>query len=144
VHLELKRHDNNATRCLGTLSIDGAYYCVTLEDTVRLPGVKVQDKTAIPAGTYKIIVNLSPSKHKLYPRLLDVPMFTGILIHSGNNEVDTKGCIIVGKDVSVDKKSIHGGSIVSPLLRDKLLLARAERIPIDITIMDDFGGNYTT
>ena len=48
MHLELKRHDNNATRCLGTLSIDGAYYCVTLEDTVRLPGVKVQDKTAIP------------------------------------------------------------------------------------------------
>ena len=46
----------------------------------------------------------------------------------------------MGDVLSADKKSIHGGSKVSPLLRDKLLLAQAEKKSITITIVNDFGG----
>ena len=86
MQLYLARLHNHPEHCLGELFIDKRFYCFTLEDTVRNPGVKVKDRTAIPVGTYKVIVNMSPSKHRLYPRLLDVPMFDGILIHSGNTE----------------------------------------------------------
>lgn len=83
---------------IGRLSIDGKYVCDTLEDKVREPGVKVAGKTAIPAGRYRVIVNVSPKFGRELPRLLDVPGFEGILIHRGNTPEDTAGCILVGEN----------------------------------------------
>lgn len=81
------------------LSADGKtknFVCYTLEDVVRPDGVKVYGKTAIQAGTYKIIVNMSNRFKKMLPLLLDVPMFSGIRIHGGNTADDSLGCILVG------------------------------------------------
>lgn len=83
---------------IGRLSIDGKYVCDTLEDKVREPGVKVAGKTAIPAGRYRVIVNVSPKFGRELPRLLGVPGFEGILIHRGNTPEDTAGCILVGEN----------------------------------------------
>lgn len=95
---------------IGKLYIDGVYFCDTLEDTVRnLPEEeKIYSQTAIPAGTYRITLNVvSPkySKRKSYdwcggrlPRLLNVPFFDGILIHAGNTAKDSAGCILVGEN----------------------------------------------
>ena len=92
---------------VGRLYVDGEFFCNTLEDVVRdLPKEKkVYEKTAIPAGTYKVVYNWSPKFSRNLPRLLDVPYFDGILIHPGNTAVDSAGCILVGKNTSVGRLS---------------------------------------
>ena len=103
--LLLKRIAKKPTYTIGKLYVDGAYFCDTIEDKVRdLPREpKVYDETAIPAGTYKVIVNMSPKFKRLLPRLLNVPYFDGILIHRGNTEKDSVGCVIVGENKVVGK-----------------------------------------
>lgn len=80
--------------------MDGKYFCDTLEDQVRdlTKERKIPGRTAIPAGVYEIVVNVSPRFKRKLPRLLDVPGFDGILIHRGNTAEDTAGCILVGEN----------------------------------------------
>lgn len=99
--LTLKRTFANGKATLGDLYADGGFMCHTLEDEVRT-GPKVWGETAIPAGTYRVIVNESPRFKKLLPRLLNVPGFDGILIHKGNSHEDTHGCILVGDRIDGD------------------------------------------
>ncbi|MDR1984985.1 MAG: DUF5675 family protein [Prevotellaceae bacterium] len=111
--LELRRIARKATYTIGKLYVDGKYFCDTLEDVDRglrqsmplceIKRVKVMHQTAIPTGTYKVIVNVSPAKQRLLPRLLDVPGFEGILIHRGNTDKDSSGCILVGENKVVGK-----------------------------------------
>lgn len=96
MELRLKRDLKNESYTLGKLSIDGTFFCFTVEDTVRLAGQKVFGQTAIPAGSYKVIINHSNHFNKDMPLLLDVPNFEGVRIHSGNTAADSEGCIIVG------------------------------------------------
>ena len=103
IKLFLKRIAFKETYTIGKLYIDGVYFCDTLEDKVRPKGEKVYSKTAIPAGTYDVIVNYSPRFKKMLPRLLNVPNFEGVLIHSGNTAEDSSGCILVGKNNQVGR-----------------------------------------
>lgn len=79
---------------------DGAFQCFTLEDTVR--DHKIPGQTAIPAGTYELVVTFSPRYQKPMPRLLDVPFYQGILIHNGNTPEHSEGCLLVGRKKGVD------------------------------------------
>jgi hypothetical protein len=83
--------------------VNGEYFADTLEDVVRPDGVKVYGETAIPAGVYKVILNVSNRFKCLMPLLLNVPNFDGIRIHSGNTAVDTHGCLLVGKNTEKGK-----------------------------------------
>eukprot|EP01036_Dinobryon_divergens_P050116 gene50116-67110_t len=85
---------------IGDLFINGQFECHTLEDVVR--PVKIKGMTAIPAGTYEIIINFSQRFQKQLPRLLNVPNFDGVLIHAGNTAADTEGCLLVGQTKSRD------------------------------------------
>lgn len=84
----------------GVLTIEGdVFECYTLEDKVRegdIFKVKVQNETAIPAGRYEVILNMSNRFKKYMPLLLNVPNFSGVRIHSGNTKDHTEGCILVG------------------------------------------------
>lgn len=98
--LKVKRLDFQEFCTIGALSIDGEFFCHTLEDKVR--DVKIKGETAIPAGTYKAIINMSNRFKKLMPLLLNVPNYEGVRIHSGNTHHDTEGCILVGMGKTKD------------------------------------------
>jgi len=127
MELTLNRAKSNALATLGHLFIDGAPFCVTLEDVVRedpnpaTPAneAKVYGKTAIPPGRYPVIIRWSVKFQRDMVAVNDVPGFTGILIHSGNDAEDTMGCILVGK-VILRADYIQGGSEIMPRLFNKI------------------------
>ena len=77
---------------------DYIYFCDTLEDAVRSIGEKIYGETAIPAGEYEFIITHSPKLKINAPLLLNVPNFSGVMIHPGNSVLDTMGCILVGEN----------------------------------------------
>lgn len=123
--LLLKRIAKKEKYTIGKLYLDGTYVCDTIEDkdrglnsnmkTSEILKKKIKTQTAIPTGTYQLTINVvSPkfSKKSFYiknanggrvPRLLNVPGFDGILIHSGVNENSSAGCLIVGYNKVVGK-----------------------------------------
>jgi hypothetical protein len=127
---------------IGSLYIDGEYFSDALEDKDRglnqsmsveeIRRIKVMHETAIPAGVYKVIVNLSPAKKRMLPRLLDVPGFSGILIHRGNTKRDSSGCILVGEN-KVKGKVINSTQYEKRLV--EILTQAQEEITISITYL---------
>lgn len=110
--LTLKRIALRPTYTIGKLYIDDAYFCDTLEDTVRDTNKsgkfdhgeqKIKGKTAIPYGTYEIKWTYSPRFKKYTPQLMNVPSFEGIRVHAGNTSADTEGCLILGENKQVGK-----------------------------------------
>ena len=110
--LTLKRIALRPTYTIGKLYIGDAYFCDTLEDTVRDTNKsgkfdngeqKIKGKTAIPYGTYEIKYTYSPRFKKYTPQLMNVPSFEGIRVHAGNTSADTEGCLILGENKQVGK-----------------------------------------
>lgn len=100
MNLTLIREPSTAHSTPGTLMVDDKFECYTLEDVVR--AAKIAGETAIPAGTYKVIIDMSNRFKRLLPLVVDVPGFAGIRIHPGNTDKDTEGCIMVGTSRSKD------------------------------------------
>lgn len=98
--ITIKRLYKSENSTIGEMTIDGKWECYTLEDKER--EVKIKSETAIPKGTYKVIINQSNRFKKLLPLLLNVPNFEGVRIHPGNTNHDTEGCILVGRTRSKD------------------------------------------
>ena len=102
MHLLLQRHKSFAHATLGSLSLDGSILCFTLEDQIReipdqpVSSWKIKAQTAIPQGLYKIAWTDSKRFKRKTLQLMNVPGFDGIRIHSGNTDVDTEGCILLG------------------------------------------------
>lgn len=108
MNIEVIRKYKKADYTIGQMLVDGKFLCNTLEDTDRglrqgmtlsqLKKIKVYGKTAIPYGTYKMRPYFWPKHRKTYPLLLDVPAYSGVLIHGGVTHADTLGCILVGEN----------------------------------------------
>lgn len=106
--INLKRIYKGANYTIGKLYINNEYFCDTLEDTDRgltndmdlekIQELKKPTITAIPKGTYPVIITYSPRFKQYMPLLMNVKGFDGIRIHSGNEHKDTSGCILVGEN----------------------------------------------
>ena len=106
----------------GLLFIDGLFECYTLEDQYQ--AVKVMHETCIPEGTYSIKLRTVggfdkrykakyPELHRGMLWIQDVPGFEYILIHQGNTDEHTSGCLIVGdsqQDLDVNFNGMVGSS----------------------------------
>lgn len=134
MNIVLKRIAKRDTYTIGQLYIDGQYWCDTLEDRVRdlSKERKVAGETAIPAGTYDVVVNISPKFKRLLPRLLSVPHFEGVLIHRGNTAADSAGCILVGENKA--KGKVLNSTIWEHRITEYLLDAQNKGEDIKITI----------
>lgn len=130
--LLLKRVACRDSYTIGKLYLDGVYFCDTLEDKVRdlNKEAKVPGETAIPAGRYKVIVNMSSRFKRLLPRLLNVPHFDGILIHRGNTSKDTSGCILVGENKQIGKV------LNSTYYEERLVERLKDQSDIQIEVLD--------
>ena len=153
--LNVIRHQFGKDATNGMLFIDGVFECYTLEDEVR--DVKVMSETAIPLGTYEIKfrniggfdtkykARYGTTFHKGMLELQDVPNFKYILIHTGNTDEHTAGCLLLGEtqqDLDKGKDGFVGGSgdaykKMYPKVRDALL--NGEEVTItysDINLQD--------
>lgn len=87
--LTLVRFNRTETAVLGSLYINGAFICYTLENSAKL----------IPCGLYNVQNSKSPKFKRELPLLhnAQVPSSRGIRIHVGNDAVkNSSGCVLVG------------------------------------------------
>lgn len=153
MELIVNRKYKKQSYTIGELYVDGKFFSNTLEDADRglddsmsLAKIKELKKptiTAIPKGTYEITLDvISPRfcTNSFYkqvcdgklPRLLNVKGFEGILIHAGNTDKDTSGCLLVGMNFEKGKvlKSRETFKELYKLLKDKH--DKGEKITIKI------------
>ena len=148
MRLELLRFSSGKESTLGILNdiTQGRkFLCYTLEDEART--LKVKGETRIPAGEYQLKLRLEggfhqnysnkfPGIHKGMLHLQNVPNFEYILIHVGNTDDNTEGCILVGdtSQQNITKDGFVGSStdayvriyppIAAALLRGELVVIK--------------------
>lgn len=152
MNITIKRIFKGDKYTIGKLYVNGIYECDTLEDTDRgltedsplseIQSKKVYGETAIPTGTYKIDMNTVSPKFKdrswakfcggKLPRLINVPGYSGVLIHVGNKPADTLGCILVG-DNKIKGQVINSTSTFQELY-SLMLKAKVAGEEITVTI----------
>jgi len=94
VKYTIKRINNHQeSGVFGVFLIDNKPFCITCEETWLNNQPQV---SCIPAGVYQV-EKYSGTKYKDVWLVKNVPGRSAILIHNGNNEGNTAGCILVGK-----------------------------------------------
>ena len=123
--LEVLRYSSGADSTLGLLSEVGTegreFLAYTLEDEWREE--KVSAETRIPEGTYDIKLRTTGGFHSRYANkfgdwhkgmlhVQDVPGFEYILIHTGNTDEHTMGCLLVAdtSQQNITKEGFIGAS----------------------------------
>ena len=130
---------------------DRKFLCYTLEDEHR--DEKVSGETRVPAGTYDLVLRTVGGFHSRYSKkygemhkgmlwVWDVPNFEYILIHTGNTDEHTAGCLLVGDSQQTNFGSSNGfiGSSVNAYKRIYPAIAEAieqgEKVTITYTNFD--------
>ena len=139
MRLILTRHARRADYTIGRLEDEnGMKISDTLEPTWRnYKGgeLKIPKKSAIPEGSYRVVVTKSQRFGIYLPLLVGVPGFEGVRIHSGNTNKDTEGCILVGENIQV------GRVLWSRITLSKLMKIIENEKEIYLTIKNTWNNN---
>jgi len=120
MELKVLRYNSELDYTDGLLFIGDRFECYTIEDEGRT--IKVHGKTRIPDGRRKVELRTEGGFHQRYLKkfgadfhkgmlwVKDVPGFEFILIHIGNDDDDTAGCLLVGSTADKDKGFIGGST----------------------------------
>lgn len=132
--IQLQRYWDNGKQTIGGLIIDGKRVCYVLEDTHR--DKKIKHETRIPAGKYILKFRKFGSHYPKYKEryhgigqergmieITNIPNYTDVLIHIGNDNGDTSGCLLLGDSVVGTSKSWRLERSTSAYLRVYKLLA---------------------
>jgi hypothetical protein len=146
--LHLMRIATNAESTIGTLALDGKFFCWTIEDAFKAQ--KEAGTTRIPPGLYEIKLRQEggmtkryydrfPDMHQGMLWLQDVPEFSWVYIHTGNKASHSEGCILVGD--SANNNAIGDGFVGASTAAYKRLYpqiaeAVVDKDPVKILISD--------
>jgi len=137
--------DNDTT--ISRVNVDGKFICFGLEDEYREN--KIVGETRIPAGRYKVslrkegghhlrYISRFPDIHKGMLHIIDVPNFNWILIHCGNTDEHTDGCLLVGSQANTEPGDMSIISSTAAYSRFYPLVAdAAENETLSITFIDN-------
>jgi len=114
----LQRYAKNDDSSLGLFFIDCDFECYILEDEYRTQ--KVMGETRIPAGRYQIKLRKEGGFHQRYAKkfpdlhvgmlhITNIPNFKYVLIHIGNDDDDTAGCLLTGN--TANNPNVENGFI---------------------------------
>jgi hypothetical protein len=113
MELQVKRLGDNGETTIGAFYINGIFKCFTIEDQEQ-KGEKVMHETRVPEGTYKVALRKEGGHHNRYSEkfadihkgmlcvynadnwkiVTDTHNFQYILIHVGNTDDHTSGCLL--------------------------------------------------
>ena len=121
--------------------IERTFLAYTLEDEYR--DEKVSGETRIPKGVYQLglrtiggYTQRFPNMHKGMLHVLNVPGFEYILIHCGNTDEHTAGCLLVGDSQENNQITEDGfiGKSTQAYKRIYPMIAKAIRKKEEVTI----------
>ena len=118
--LKVARLFDNGDSSLGIFSINGKPEAFTVEDEKR--DIKVKKETRIPEGTYEVKLRTEGTHHEHYKKkygakhfgmlhIVNIPNFQFVLIHIGNSDEDTEGCLLPGLTADLSTMTIGSSTV---------------------------------
>lgn len=150
MELTVKRFADNGNATMGAFYIDGVFKCFTIEDEERL--TKVSKETRVPEGTYTVSLRAEGGFHNRYKQKYETihkgmlcihnkpgwklenagMSFQYILIHVGNTEEHTAGCLLL--NYGVDGQSFTGNTSAVAYRKVYPIIAEALEAGEEVTI----------
>ena len=143
--IRFNKEEDSTNGILFDITNERKFLCYTLEDESREE--KVYGETCIPEGEYCINFRREGGYHAKYDKrfadihmgmleVCDVPNFKYILIHCGNTDEDTAGCLLVGdtQENNDIKKNGFIGKSTAAYMRLYPSIAKALKDGEEVTI----------
>lgn len=132
--LTLKRTIFTDKSTIGELSVNGKFFCYTIEDKDRnlrndmdikdIVRLKQYGITAIPYGIYRVQLTMSNRFKRLLPILFNVKGYEGVRLHRGNTAEDSLGCPILGMQKGVN-------TVYQSTIAEVALVKLMDELPMD-------------